>query len=193
MPMSTRLPRVSVKTIYTRPTKVQTRSVTRQKEAKDIDDQDAFEYLCQATPTAAVPPNTNVTSKIWGLRYSDHIATHGNFLFVEPLTDIDSSDQSCCSEAAYLFEQARREEGAAYLFERAQERKSSCSDARHWKPQTKTWPRGLLDDSRPHAPTNFYIGRKIARETLEMHRCDRKRYYGKTQPRQRIICRGDLD
>ena len=95
--MSTRLPRVSVKTIYTRPTKVQTRSVTRQKEAKDIDDQDAFEYLCQATPTAAVPPNTNVTSKIWGLRYSDHIATHGNFLFVEPLTDIDSSDQKLCS------------------------------------------------------------------------------------------------
>ena len=170
MLLSAKPPHVCVKTIYTRPTKVQTRSMTKQKESKDIADQDAFECLCQATLADAVPSNTDLTAKIWGLRYSDHIATNGNFLFVEPLTDIDSSDQSSYSPAAYLFEQARKDEGAAYLFERAQERKTSCSDARHWKPETKTWPRGLLDDSRPHVPTTDYIGRK----RLDMHRRDRK-------------------
>ena len=101
-------PRACVKSIYTRPTKVQTRSMTKQKEAQDIDDQDAFECMCQATLANAVPLNTDLTTNIWGLRYSDHIATHGNFLFVEPLTDIESSEHSSCSEAAYLFEQARK-------------------------------------------------------------------------------------
>ena len=168
---------------------MQTRSVTKQKEAKDIDDQDGFENLQQATPTGAVQPNTNLIAKIWGLRYSDHIATKGNFLFVEAVTDIDSSDQSYCSEAAYLFEQARREEGAAYLFERAQERKSFCSEARHWKPQTKTWPRGLLDDSRQHVPTTECI----SGSRFIMDRRDRKRYYGKTQPSLGARHSRDLD
>jgi hypothetical protein len=189
MLLSAMPPRACVKSIYTRPTKVQTRSMTKQKEAKDIDDQDAFECMCQATLANAVPLNTDLTTKIWGLRYSDHIATHGNFLFVEPLTDIESSEHSSCSEAAYLFEQARKDEGAAYLLQRAAERNTSGNDVRAWQFQTKKWPRGLLDDCRPCARSSDYIGR----HRMDMPRRDRKRYYAKSYPSQGIREMGDLD
>ena len=189
MLLSANPPHVCVKTIYTRPTKVQTRSMTKQKEPKDIVDQDAFECLCQATLADAVPPNTDLTATIWGLRYSDHIATNGNFLFVEPLTDIDSSDQSSYSPAAYLFEQARKDEGAAYLLQRAAEKNTSGNDVRDWQFQTKKWPRGLLDDSLSCVRSRH----NICTDRLDMPRRDRKRYSAQSYPSQGLREMGDLD
>ena len=181
--------RAYAKSIYTRPTKVQTRSMTKRKESQDIDNQDAFECLCQSTLADAVPLNTDLTTKIWGLRYSDHIATHGNFLFVEPLTDIDSMEDSSCEEVVHLFEQARKDEGAAYLLQRAADRNTLGNDVRAWDFRSKKWPRGLLDDCRPCARSGDYIGRR----RLDIPSRARKRYAEKAYPSRGIREMGDLD